>query len=180
MPYPTSLLRRLGVPRLLRYALLGILLGGGIAVAAAASSPVYVHMNGKNDFLESVVAVRPGQPVIFVNQDTGKHAVAGYNPLTGKVSTTFNRVVRGTPGPGHTVHTYKVVFHKRGIHYYYCYIHARLQKVFGKRVQPAHRKGVPGFDGAMAGVIIVTNDAALIKDDPPSSHKKILPHFYGG
>ena len=159
--------------------LAGLLLAGSSA-AWAKPAPVYVHMNGKNDFLESVVAVRPGQPVIFVNQDTGKHAVAGYNPLTGKISKSFNAVIAGTPGAGHGVHTYKVVFHHRGVHYYYCYIHARLQKVFGKRVQPAHRKGVPGFDGAMAGVVIVTNDPKVLKADAPSSHKKILPNFFGG
>lgn len=168
------------IPMVVRLIALFLLMLGGLSLAEASPSPVYVHMNGKNDFLESVVAVRPGQPVVFVNEDTGKHAVAGYNPLTGHESSSFRHVIPGTPGTGHTVHTYRVSFHKRGFHFYYCFIHARLQKVFGQRVHPAHRHGIPGYEGAMAGVIVVTNDTALIKDDPPTSHRRILPNFFGG
>ena len=180
MKHPQASIERVLIPMAIRFVALCALAFAGVSVAGAAPSPVYVHMNGKNDFLESVVAVRPGQPVVFVNEDTGKHAVAGYNPLNGHESSSFRKVIPGTPGKGHKVHTYRVSFHKRGFHFYYCFIHARLQKVFGPRVQPAHRQGIPGYKGAMAGVIVVTNDPALIKQDPPTSHKRILPNFFGG
>ena len=51
-----------------------LLLAPGSFAATAATpkaAPVYVHMNGANMFLESVVVVRPGQDVVFVDQDTG-------------------------------------------------------------------------------------------------------------
>lgn len=173
-------IERMLIPMAVRLIASCLLMLSGVSLAEASPLPVYVHMNGKNDFLESVVAVRPGQPVVFVNEDTGKHAVAGYNPQTGHESSSFNHVIPGTPGAGHKVHTYQVSFQKQGFHFYYCFIHARLQKVFGQQVQPAHRQGIPGYKGAMAGVIVVTNDTALIKDDPPTSHRRILPNFFGG
>lgn len=160
------------------------LLLAGSSTALASPAPVYVHENGANDFLEFVVAVRPGQPVVWVNEDTGSHAIEGYNPLTGKTSKTlYKNPLPGTPGPGHGVHTYRHIFHKEGIYYYYCPIHAELKKVYpqaGSWVQPAKKPDIPGFGGVMAGEIIVTTDRALLRDDPPTSHKKILPKFFGG
>lgn len=143
-------------------------------------SPVYVHMNGENDFLESVVAVRPGQQVIFVNQDTGEHVVRGYDPYNGKMSDSFYDHLKGTEGPGHPLATYEVSFKTKGFHFYYCSIHARLQKVYHEEVRPAHRKGIPGYEGAMAGLIVVTTDPALLQSNPKTSHEKTLSDFWGG
>ncbi|HVA38974.1 MAG TPA: Cupredoxin [Candidatus Dormibacteraeota bacterium] len=148
--------------------------------AAAAESPVYVHMNGANDFLEPVVAVRPGQAVVFVNQDTGIHTIIGYDPATGKVLSNIDGDVKGTPGAGHPVAAYTVKLTKPGIYSYYCSVHAQLVKTFGGAVQAAPRKGVDGFGGAMAGVIIVTSDPHLLGANPKTSARKILPGFYGG
>ena len=156
------------------------LIFGGISVASASLPPVYVHMNGANDFLESVVVVRPGQPVVWVNQDTGPHIIEGYNPMTGRRPLYLDKRIEGTPGAGHKVHTVEHVFRRIGIHYYFCPVHAHLVKVFGARVQPAKRTTVGGFGGAMRGLVIVTRDPALLKENPPSSRKKILPHFFGG
>src|SRR5579875_3209326 len=96
------------------------------AVPLRAAAPVYVHMNGGNYFLEPVVAVRPGQPVVFVNQDTGAHTIAGYNPLTGALSRRFEATLAGTKGPGHKLATYTVSFAKAGFKPYLCTVHARL------------------------------------------------------
>lgn len=150
------------------------------APVAAAPSPVYVHMNGHNMFLENVVAVAPGQPVVFVNEDTGMHMVLGYNPLTGKVNPKFSGSLMGTPGPGHPVSTYQIRFTKPGVYYYFCPVHAELKKAPGNVYVPIKRPGVHGFPVPMAGVVIVTTEKALIADDPPSSHKKILPGYFGG
>jgi len=163
-------------------ALCGSLLFG-VTTANAQSEqagPVYVHMNGKNDFLESVVAVRPGQAVVFVNQDTGEHAVQGYDPIDGKLVKTFSDRLGGSKGEGHAYATYKITFSDEGFHFYYCPIHAELQNVFKQEVQPAHRKGVPGYAGAMAGVIVVTVDKALLDSNPKSSHEETLSGFWGG
>jgi plastocyanin len=150
------------------------------APAAATLTPVYVHMNGKNMFLESVVAVFPHQPVVFVNEDTGMHMVLGYDPLTGKVNPTFSGALPGTPGPGHPVSTYRISFDKPGIYYYYCPVHAELEKAPGGVYVPVKRPMVHGFPVPMAGLVIVTDEKALVAEDPPTSHEKILPGYFGG
>ena len=142
--------------------------------------PVYIHMNGFNDFLESLLAVQPGQPVIFVNQDTGAHTIQGYDPCTGRPLNSISGMVMGTPGPGHKISTYRVILAKPGIYYYYCTIHAELQKVYHHMVQPEHRPGVHGFGGAMAGVIIVTKEKALLRENPPTCHVRTLKGYFGG
>lgn len=150
------------------------------AVAASALPPVYVHMNGANMFLEDVVAVRPGQPVVFVDQDTGAHTIIGYDPLTGKTSSHFDGEVQGTPGPDHPVSTYTIRFEHPGLKFYYCSVHAELTTEPGGRTVPKKRATVHGFGDPMAGLVIVTNDRALLADNPPSSHEKILPGYFGG
>jgi plastocyanin len=157
--------------------LLAALLAPALARAAA---PVYVHMNGGNYFLEPVVAVRPGQPVVFVNQDTGAHTIAGYNPLTGALSRRFEATLAGTKGPGHKLATYTVSFAKAGFKPYLCTVHARLASTFGGAVQPVKRAGTHGFKGPMAGLIVVTTDPALLADNPPTAAEKIVPGFFGG
>jgi plastocyanin len=154
----------------------------GTVTAAPAKPlpPVYIHMNGFNAFVEAVVAVEPGQPVIFVNQDTGPHTIQGYNPVTGKPFPAISGMVMGTPGPGHKVSTYKVVLKKPGIYCYYCSMHAELQRVYHRMVQPAHRQGVHGFAGAMAGVIVVTREKSLLQSNPPTCHQRILKGYFGG
>jgi hypothetical protein len=137
-------------------------------------------MNGANDFLESVVAVRPGQPVVFVNQDTDAHTIVGYDPTTGMVDRAFSARVAGTPGPGHPVATATFRFTKPGVYPYYCSVHARLVRTYGRMVQPARRTGINGFGGVMAGVVIVTNDPALLHADPPTASRRILSDFFGG
>lgn len=166
-------------------ALTGLLVLGGCssghhATSTAALPPVYVHMNGENMFLESLVAVAPGQPVVFVNEDTGMHMVLGYDPLTGRVDPKFSGTLPGTPGPGHAVSTYEIRFEKPGIYYYYCPVHAELEKAPGGVFVPVKRPTVHGFGIPMAGEIVVTTEKALIADDPPSSHHKILPGYFGG
>jgi hypothetical protein len=137
-------------------------------------------MNGANMFLEDVVAVRPGQPVVFVDQDTGAHTIIGYDPLTGKTSSRFDGEVHGTPGPGHPVGTYTIRFEHPGLKFYYCSVHAELSKEPGGRTVPKKRATVHGFGDPMAGLVIVTNDRALLADNPPSTHEKILPGYFGG
>ena len=79
------------------------------AAQAAPLKPVYIHENGANDFLETVVAVRPGQPVEFVNEDTGDHTVVGYKPYhAGAKIKGFNGTLTGTKGPGHKIGTYRI------------------------------------------------------------------------
>lgn len=148
--------------------------------ATSAADPVYVHMNAANDFLESVVAVHPGQPVVFVNQDTDAHTIVGYDPSTGKQPVAIDGKANGTQGAGHGVGTFTVRLTKPGIYPYYCSVHARLSKTFGSAVQPAPRKGADGYGGAMAGVIIVTDDASLLAQNPKTSARKVLPNFFGG
>ena len=147
---------------------------------ATSSAPVYIHMNGRNDFLEPIVAVSPGEPVVFVNEDTGIHTVLGYHPSTGKLDPAIDGDLAGTPGAGHPVATYTVRLKKPGIYAYYCSVHAVLSKTYGTAVQPAHRPGVHGYPGAMAGEIIVTTDPALIAQNPASSAKKVLNGYFGG
>lgn len=147
----------------------------------AAAPPVYVHMNGANYFLESVVAVEPGQPVVFVSQDTGgAHTIIGYDATTGGPLAAINGKVQKTAGAGHGIDTYTVRFNTVGVYQYYCSIHAILGKTAAGSVQPAHRPGVDGFQGVMAGTIVVTRDRALIGANPPTSRRLILPGFFGG
>ena len=148
--------------------------GGG------SSAPVYIHMNGGNEFLEPTVAVSPGEPVVFVNEDTEPHTVLGYHPSTGKLNPAIDGDPAGTPGAGHPVATYTVSLKKPGIYAYYCSVHAVLAKTYGSAVQPAHRPGVHGYPGAMAGEIIVTTDPSLIAQNPASSAKKVLNGYFGG
>ena len=142
--------------------------------------PVYVHMNGANEFLENVVVVRPGQPVVFVDEDTGPHTIVGYSPATGKTSSRFNGAVAGTPGPGHPVHTYTIRFRHPGLKYYYCSVHAELKVEPGGVTRPKKRPTVHGFGDPMDGLIIVTTDRKLLRDNPATSHKRILPNYFGG
>ena len=153
---------------------------GHAASANAKPAPVYVHMNGANMFLENVVVVRPGQDVVFVDQDTGAHTIIGYNPATGKTSTRFDGAVQGTPGPGHSVSTYAIAFKHSGLRFYYCSVHAELVKEPGGRTVAKKRPTVHGFGDPMAGLIIVTTDKHLLADNPASSHEKILPSYFGG
>ncbi|EQD44696.1 Cupredoxin [mine drainage metagenome] len=152
----------------------------GCSAAAPLLKPVYIHMNGANMFLENVVAVRPGEPVVFVNEDTGIHMVLGYNPLTGKANPRFSETLLGTPGPSHPVHTYTVRFTHPGIYYYYCPVHAMLKQAPGNIYAPVKRPTVHGFGTPMAGVIIVTKESALVHDNPPTSLHKVLPGYFTG
>lgn len=173
-------------------AVLALVLGGCAAssaktatasnsAAAAQSTPVYVHMNGGNHFLEPVVAVAPGQRVVFVNEDTGGgHTIVGYDPLTGAPSSAINGRVSAAPANKSNAPTYAVTFPKVGVYSYYCSLHSILAKTFGGAVQPSYRKGVDGFKGAMAGIIVVTTDNALVDANPPTTQKKIIPAYFGG
>jgi plastocyanin len=148
--------------------------------AKTPAAPVYVHMNGANMFLENVVVVRPGQDVVFVDQDTGAHTIIGYNPATGKTSTRFDGAVQGTPGAGHPVSTYTIAFKHPGLQFYYCSVHAELMNEPGGRTVPKKRPTVHGFGDPMAGLIIVTTDKHLLADNPATTHEKILPGYFGG
>lgn len=173
---------RLALTTFMSMAVIGLASGG--SALAATTRPVYIHMNGLNDFLPKVVFVRPGQPVVFVNQDQGPHSIHAYDPVGGGHLKAMDKVsLQGTPGPGHTVHTYKVSFKHEGVHYYICTIHAHLVSVYkspsGKNYDlPAKRQGIPGYRGSMAGVIVVTREAALLKSDPAITHQKILKKFW--
>lgn len=165
----------------------GLILGGWFwngAALAATLSPIYVHMNGLNDFLPRIVFVKPGQTVVFVNQDQGPHSIHGYNPVGGDHLKDLNdMVLQGTPGPGHAVHTYKVRFNHVGIHYYICTVHAHLVSVYKAPsgqdyFLPAKRVGVHGYLGSMAGVIVVTREKQLLGSNPPITRQKILQKFW--
>ncbi len=168
-------------------ASLSLILGLSMPPARAAGiPPVYVHMNGLNDFLPTLVVARPNQPVVFVNQDTGVHSIHGYNPRSGQLLKAIDApVIVGTPGAGHSVHTYTVRLSRPSIYYYICTIHAHLISVYqpprhAKPYRlPIKRTGVNGYGGNMAGVIIVTRNAALLKSNPPIVHQRILPDFWG-
>lgn len=147
---------------------------------AAAPPPVYVHMNGANMFLEGVVAVRPGQKVVFVNEDTGAHTIIGYNPKTGANSKTFDGAVAGTKGAGHKISTYTISFKHQGLQYYYCSVHALIKKQPGNSYVATVRPGVHGFGDPMAGLIIVTTDKTLLSENPKTASEKVLPHYFGG
>lgn len=148
--------------------------------AASAAAPVYIHMNGANDFLESTVAVAPGQPVTFVNEDTGAHSVVGYYPTTGAMNPKIDAALPGTPGIGHPVPTVTFAFRKPGIYAYYCSVHAHLVKTLGTAVIAVARKGIDGFGASMSGIIIVTTDAALLDSNPSTSSQKVLKSYFGG
>lgn len=174
------------------YIMLVTLAAASISFIAAASSaraarlkPVYIHENGANDFLESIVAVRPGQPVEFVNEDTGDHTVVGYKPYqAGAKIKGINGKLVGTKGPGHKIGKYRVTFTHTGVYPYYCSVHAHLVTVYnyGKvhYVASVPRPKIHGYGGTMAGVIIVTNDPRELTITPSTAHKKILPHYFGG
>jgi plastocyanin len=151
----------------------------------ARLKPVYIHENGSNDFLENIVAVQPGQPVEFVNEDTGGHTVIGYEPYkAGARIAHFKGTLVGTKGPGHKVGTYRISFAHTGVYAYYCSVHAHLAKVYdhgGQHyVAPVPRPKIHGYGGPMAGVIIVTKDPRVLAITPPTAHKKILPNYFGG
>lgn len=152
----------------------------GFAGNAKAAPPVYVHMNGANMFLENVVAVQPGQKVVFVNEDTGEHTIIGYNPATGATSKTFDGTVAGTKGPNDKVPTYTISFDHQGLQYYYCSVHALLKKQPGDGYMPKVRPHVDGFGDPMAGLIIVTDDQKLLAENPKTASEKILPNYFGG
>ncbi len=152
----------------------------GAAPKKFGPSAIFVHMDGANAFVESVVAVKPGEPVVFVNEDTGMHMIDSYNPLNGKLTHYMKGVVQGTTGPKGKIDYYEVKFKHPGFYYYYCPVHAILAKIYNGSVQPAHRPGVHGFPGAMAGLIVVTTDKALLSENPPTSHKQILSNYFGG
>lgn len=148
--------------------------------AAASPPPVYVHMNGANMFLEGVVAVEPGQKVIFVNEDTGAHTIVGFDPQTGQTSKGFNGYVAGDV-PANKPTYYDISFPKPGVYDYYCSVHALLAMEPPEHITVAKiRPGVDGFGDPMAGVIIVTTDPAILARNPPSSRQKILPDYFGG
>jgi plastocyanin len=157
-----------------------ITIAGTASQALATPAPVYVHMNGANMFLEGVVAVRPGQKIIFVNEDTGTHTIVGYNPMTGAPSKKFDGAVAGTKGAGHKISTYSISFSHSGLHYYYCSVHADLKQQPGDGYLAKVRHGVNGFGDPMAGLIIVTTDKALLAENPKTASKKILPGYFGG
>ncbi|MGC9269674.1 cupredoxin domain-containing protein [Acidiphilium sp.] len=159
---------------------LGLALAGIASARAAGMSPVYVHMNGANMFLENPIAVRPGQKLVFVNEDTGGHTIIGFSPTSGATSKAFDGAVAGTKGPGHKVHTYSISFSRQGIVHYYCSVHAILAKEPGGRTVAKVRPGVHGFGDPMAGTIIVTTDPKLLADNPKTASEKILPGYFGG
>jgi len=173
---------RLALRTLMALTIIGLAYGG--SALASTTTPIYVHMNGLNDFLPKVVFVQPGQPVVFVNQDQGPHSIHAYDPVGGNhLKALDDTVLQGTPGPGHTVHTYKVTFNRVGVHYYICTVHANLVSVYktpsGKNYElPAKRQGVHGYRGSMAGVVIVTREATLLNSNPPITHQKILQKFW--
>ena len=173
---------RLALPTFMALTAIGLASGG--TALAATTTPVYVHMNGLNDFLPRIVFVRPGQPVIFVNQDQGPHSIHAYDPVGGShLKALDDMVLQGTPGPGHTVPTYKVTFNHVGVHYYICTIHAHLVSVYktpaGKNYElPAKRQGVHGYRGSMAGVVIGTRETSLLNSNPPITRQRILHKFW--
>lgn len=182
-------------PRLLTAATVAGFVACGWAGAQAATSPatpapVYVHMNGANDFLERVVAVRPGQAVVFVNEDTGGHTIVGYEPYKGGATIkNFDGTVAGTPGPGHKVSTWRISFPHTGVYAYYCSVHARLEKTYNHGhdhyvaavpTQAVLGPPVDGYGGPMDGLIIVTDDPRILAATPATAHERILPDFFGG
>lgn len=169
-------------------AAIGIATNAG--AQAASPPPVYIHENGANNFLEQIVAVRPGQTVEFVNEDTGAHTIVGYRPYQGgKAIKGFDGSVAGTQGLGHPISTYSITFAHTGVYPYYCSVHARLKKTYDHgndhyvAVVPTKAvlgPPVDGYGAAMKGVIIVTNDPRILAITPKTAHEKILKTFFGG
>ncbi|TAN25112.1 MAG: Cupredoxin [Castellaniella sp.] len=167
--------------RILVAALAAVTVGGLTSAQAATSpNPVYVHMNGTNVFLENVVAVRPGQDVVFVNEDTGAHTIIGFEPTTGKVNTRFDGAVAGTKGPGHPVHTYSISFPQPGIVNYYCSVHAVLAKGPSGLTAAEIRPGMDSYGTSMSGIVVVTTDPKLLAGNPKTASEKVLPGYFGG
>ena len=159
-----------------------VVLAGMLPTAgwAASPPPVYAHMNGGNYFLEPVVAVLPGQKVVFVNQDTDAHTVVFYDPRTGSPLPNKIGTISGTKGPTDAISTYSVSFNHPGFKFYYCSVHAQLKPTFNKLVQPVKRAGTGGFAGPMAGVVVVTTDTALLQQNPPTTAERVLDGYFGG
>jgi len=160
---------------------LGLLFAGCSGAAAKLpQSTVYVHMNGGNHFLEPVVAVAPGERITFVNQDTGgDHTIVGFSPMKGQPAPNINGHVAAAVANGSTP-TYTAHLDHVGTYNYYCSLHAVLVKDFGGTIEPAYRTGVDGYKEAMAGIIVVTTDRALIRDNPATTHEKVVPGYFGG
>lgn len=163
-------------------AMMAISVVAGTASAiAGAPAPVYIHMNGANMFLERLVFVSPGQKVVFVNEDTGPHALQGYHPATGALDKRFyDPVLQGTPGKGHPVHSFTISFRHQGPRFYFCAVHAMLMQAPGPVWAPKKRPTVHGFGTPMAGEIVVTTDKGLLADNPKTAHEKILASYFGG
>ncbi len=171
-----------------RRGFLRILIGMIVAVAGFSSSalassaphPIYVHMNGLNDFLPRVVFVRPGQQVVFVNEDTGAHSVHGYTLIGGKhLKDIDEAALPGMSSASAKPHTYAVRFSRPGAYYYLCTVHAHLVKVYRtpdgvNYFMPAKRKGIPGYGGTMSGIVIVTHAQPLLDSNPPITHQRVL------
>jgi plastocyanin len=160
-------------------------LAAGPSAHAAGLPPVYIHTDGANDFLESIVAVRPGQAIEFVNEDTGGHTVVGYEPFKGGAKIKgFKGFVLGTKGPGHKISSYSIKFSHTGVYPYYCSVHAELVKVYNHGgdhyVAAVKRPKKNGYGGPMSGVIIVTNDPHILAITPPTAHERILKDYFGG
>lgn len=154
------------------------------ALASSNAGPVYVHMNGLNDFLPRVVFARPGERVVFVNEDAGAHSVHGYRLIGGKkLKDMDDAALAGMSGPDAKPHTYTVRFKKPGVHYYLCTVHAHLVDVYktsgGEDYSlPAPRQGIPGYGGTMSGVVVVTREPALLDSNPPITHRRVLKKLW--
>lgn len=146
-----------------------------LALAKAAPGPVYIHLNMESTsmILEDKVAVRPGQKVVFINQDNDIHTIIGYNPQTGAAIERVDGSLYAAAG--HTISSYTVDFMHQGFHYYYCTVHAYLKKQPGKGYIPEIRPSVHGFGSPMAGLIIVTTNKKLLAENPKTTSEKILP-----
>lgn len=78
------------------------LLAGGLTTLATAAltvhaagsprpapPPVSVHMTASNAFDDPIVAVRPGQSVVFVNDSSTPRNVLGYDPRSGAAANVI-------------------------------------------------------------------------------------------
>lgn len=149
-------------------------------LAASAANPIYVHMNGLNDFLPRVVFASPDEKVVFVNEDTGTHSVHGYSLIGGnRLKDMDDTALAGMASADAQPHTYTVHFAKPGTYYYLCTVHAHLVKVYRAQggsnyFMPARRQAIPGYGGTMSGVVIVTRDRGLLDSNPPITHQRVL------
>lgn len=163
--------------RRIRFLLVGMgMVSMASAHAAPAPPPIYIHMNMKSPsmILENTIAVRPGQKVVFINQDNDTHTIVGYNPKTGATLQRVNGSIPASAGIGKPPGRYIIEFKHTGRHYYYCSVHAYLKRRPGEAYSPAIRPGVNGFGAPMAGVIIVTNDKGTLAENPKTSSEKFL------